>query len=306
MSRSAVISDFTAAAEIPDLLQRALREIDKPSSASAILKQLKGVVRIRPEDAEAALQDEVREGRLWEFPLMRGQKQYWHQSPVEYARACLAVRLQGSPETRSVILKAIEGKTFSGLTKAVREQLLDEMIESQKAFEVPPLVGERKPKSPRIAGYRPDPSVWLRDAFAKLSKTLNLSESEILKYAQTYIASELSDAAAYHQPSPTEHRAEQPLTGDATSQDERLLEAMRTINPQVDEGDMVLIASLRKELDVHMPGSDFDSAVLDSVRRRRFAIHRYDRPNMISEEERARMIRDDDGNFYNTISLWRN
>ena len=138
----------------------------------------------------------------------------------------------------------------------------------------------------------------------KVAKTLGASFEDVLKSAVSFASRELQDIELDKR----QLNISEPVVDVAASvsQDERLLEAMRTVNPRVDDGDAVLISTLRKELDAHMPGSDFDLAVLDAVTRRRFAIHRFDRPNLISDEERRELIRDNEGHFYNTISLWRN
>lgn len=94
-------------------------------------------------------------------------------------------------------------------------------------------------------------------------------------------------------------------SGTTVDPDERLLEAMKNLNPAVETGDMVLISELRRELDAHMPGTDFDEAILSAVARRRVAIHRFDRPHLVPDHERAQMLRDASGNYYNTVSVWR-
>ncbi len=290
----------SAAAETADMLSRVLEQSDGPQSVSQILAGLPGSVRPRPAVAEELLRREVSAGRLWRYPDVRRKPQYWNRPQPEFARLCLLRKLQEGRQPVTEVLKSVtRRKALTGVSADRIRQLLEQMIESGAAHVWPPFPGHRQTKrSPRIIScFPPDPGVYLRDAFLKIAEVLGRSREEILRSAAAVAEYELRELAI-----------ERSLPGvqPGAAQDERLLEGMRSLNPRVDDGDMVLIRDLRRELDAHMPGADFDAAVLDAVYRRRLAIHRFDRPNLITAAERSLMIRDNDGHFYNTISLWRN
>lgn len=302
-----LVHEVAVSSEIGDLLHRALQQFDGPQSASKILSKLPKASRPKPAVAEDALQQEVVVGRLWRYPDVRKKPQFWIQSPIEFARICLARELQRGPKSEKIVLKSVtKQKTLAAVSAATIQNMLSEMLRTGEAYVCPPLVGAKQTKaSPKIVSFfKPDPADYVKDALQKVAATLGNSFEDVLKSTVSFASRELQDIELDKQ----ELNVSRPAASvsGSVSQDERLLEAMRTLNPRVDDGDALLISALRKELDAHMPGKDFDLAVLEAVYRRRFAIHRYDRPNLISDEERGQMVCDEEGHYYNTISLWRN
>lgn len=81
-----------------------------------------------------------------------------------------------------------------------------------------------------------------------------------------------------------------------------LIHDATVINPRIETGDMVLISELR-EVASWMTPEEFDRTLLEGAAKRVVALHKFDRPLMISDEERAKMLTDEDGT-YNTISLY--
>lgn len=293
--------------ESVELLHRALRQLDGPQPTSTILKQLSKASCPEADLAEELLKQEVEAGRLWQYPDVKKKPQFWTQSPVEFARACLIRELQSGPKPETDIIKSVAKlKTLATVPATAIERMLSEMLQAGEAHVCPPRKGAKKPKTPSrmMSFFKPDPSDYLRDALKSVAETLGTPLEDILRSTVSFAQRELQELQLEkHDLNVTRAATKIPATA---TQDERLLEAMRAVNPRVDDGDMVLLADLRKKLDAHLPGSDFDHAVLDAVQRRRFAIHRFDRPNLISAEERAQMIHDGEGNYHNTISLWRN
>lgn len=307
MLSSTMIPNAAASCEIADLLHRALQQFDGPQSASKILGKLPKAIRPKPAVADELLQQEVAAGKLWQYPDVRKKPQFGIQSPVDFARVCLVRELRRGPKSEKAVLKSVtKQKTLATVSAAAVQQMLSEMLQTGEAYICPPLVGVKQTKaSPKIVSFfKPDPADYVKDALQKVAATLGASFEDVLKSTVSFASRELQDIELDKQ-IPNVSRTAADVSA-SSSQDERLLEAMRTVNPRVDEGDMVDIASLRKELDAHMPGADFDSAVLDAVYRQRFAIHRYDRPELKSPEERDQLLRDDNGFYHNTISLWRN
>lgn len=305
MPSSVTIPEPPAHAEIADLLHRALQQFDGPQTAAKILSKLPKASRPKPTVADDVLLQEVAAGSLWQYPDVRKKPQFWIKSPVEFARICLVRALQSGPQSEKAALKSVtKQKTLAAVPTAAIQKMLSDMLKNGEAHVCPPLVGVKRTKtSPTIVSFfKPDPADYVKDALQKVASTLGTTLEDVLKATIEFAGRELKDIKLDRQEPVTAHAA----TVASALQDERLLEAMRAVNPRVDDGDMVLLADLRKKLDAHLPGSDFDHAVLDAVQRRRFAIHRFDRPNLISAEERAQMIHDGEGNYHNTISLWRN
>ncbi|MFN8710317.1 MAG: hypothetical protein ACK526_08105 [Planctomyces sp.] len=293
--------------EIIELLRRALQQFDGPQVTAKILKLLPKASCPDADVAEELFKQEVAEGRLWQYPNAGKKAQFWIQSPIEFARACLIRELQSGPKPETDIIKSVSKlKTLSAVPATAIQKMLSEMLQAGEAHLCPPMVGVKQTKTPPriISFFKPNPADYVKDALEKVAGALGMPLEDILRTARAFASRELEELELEKQ-DPASSRTSTTAAGSET-QDERLLEAMRTVNPRVDQGDMVDIASLRRELDAHLRGSDFDAAVLDAVYRQRFAIHRYDRPQLITPEARALLLRDEDGNFYNTISLWRN
>ncbi len=306
LEREAAVKAATERESV-ELLHRALRQLDGPQPASTILKQLPRASCPEADVAEELLKQEVEAGRLWQYPDVKKKPQFWIQSPTEFARACLIRELQSGPKLETDIIKSVTKlKTLAAVPATAIERMLSEMLQAGEAHVCPPRMGAKRPKTPSrmVSFFKPDPSDYLRDALRSVAETLGSPFEDILRSTVLFAQHELQELELEKR----DLDVTRPATSNpaAVTQDERLLEAMRAVNPRVDDGDALLISALRKELDAHLPGKDFDLAVLDAVYRRRFAIHRYDRPNLISEDERSQMIRDDEGHYYNTISLWRN
>ncbi len=290
-----------------ELLRRALQQFDGPQVTAKILKQLPKASCPEANVAEGLLKQEVQRGRLWQYPNVGTKPQFWIQSPMEFARACLIRELQSGPKPEPDIIKSVSKlKTLATIQATAIERMLSEMLQAGEAHVCPPRMGSKKPNSPSrmLSFFKPDPSDYLRDALKSVAETLGTPFEDLLRSTVSFAHRELKELELEKRDLVPTHPATSIPT--AATQDERLLEAMRAVNPRVDDGDMVLLADLRKKLEAHLPGSDFDHAVLAAVQRRRFAIHRFDRPNLISTLERAQMIHDGEGNYHNTISLWRN
>jgi hypothetical protein len=290
-----------------ELLRRALQQFDGPQVTAKILKQLPKASCPDADVAEELVKQEVAEGRLWQYPDAGKRAQFWIQSPLEFARTCLIRELQSGPKLENEIIKSVSKlKTLSAVPATAIRKMLSEMLQTGEAHVCPPRFGAKKSKTTAqlVSFFKPDPSDYLRDALKSVAETLGTPFEDILRSTVSFAHRELQENELEKRNLDVT-RAAKSIPANVT-QDERLLQAMRVVNPRVDDGDALLISALRKELKAQMTGKDFDLAVLGAVYRRRFAIHRYDRPNLISEDERSQMIRDDDGHYYNTISLWRN
>jgi hypothetical protein len=282
-------------------------------------------LRVRPEVAESLLGEEVTAGRLYEYPKIRNKAQFWVRSPLEFARSLILSKLQGAPVTRTDALKVIKGKAFDGLSKQVREQLFDELFREGALYQHPPFIGAGRAPKPKFGSRRPAPSDYLRDAIRKVAVVLGLSERDALEAAVLCAHQELRllepelqqdsqaglpgaaepELSPMHEQLPVLEPSES-TTEAAPDPQELLMSAMRQVNPRVESGDMVDIIALRSSLASALPGAAFDTALLKAAAQRTLAVHRYDRPGLLQPAERDQLLQDEQGQFYNTVSLWRN
>lgn len=331
MSGSSPVSPASDNTELVELMRRVLQLTDGPRSVAQIVRDMPKSLRVRPEVAESLLVQEVTAGRLYEYPKIRNKAQFWFRSPLEFARSLILSKLQGAPVTRTDALKIIKGKAFEGLSKQVREQLFDELLQAGALYQHPPFIGTGRAPKPKFGSRRPAPSDYLCDAIRKVALVLGLSERDALEAAVLCAHQELRLLEPELQPelelqqnsqsglpnaaeadlSPTLETPpvpEPPETAGRTVPDpqELLMSAMRQVNPRVESGDMVDIIALRTSLASALPGGAFDAALLKAAEQRTLAVHRYDRPGLLQPAERDQLLQDEQGQFYNTVSLWRN
>lgn len=77
-----------------------------------------------------------------------------------------------------------------------------------------------------------------------------------------------------------------------------VIEAMKTANPAVTRGDMALISEVKRIL-----GAAADQMILEALRARQIWIHGYDRPHMLTPEQRAADLLEADGRFFNCLTI---
>jgi hypothetical protein len=337
MSGSSSVSPASDNTELVELMRRVLQLSDGPRSVAQIVRDMPKSLRVRPEVAESLLVEEVTAGRLYEYPKIRNKAQFWFRSPLEFARSLILSKLQGAPVTRTDALKVIKGKAFEGLPKQVREQLFDDLLREGALYQHPPFIGTGRAPKPKFGSRSPAPSDYLRDAIRKVAEVLGLSERDALEAAVLCAHQELrllepevqtdlelqpelelqqnsqSGLPSASEPDLSPMLETRPVPGppETTTEtvpdsQELLMSAMRQVNPRVESGDMVDIIALRSSLASDLPGAAFDAALLKAAAQRTLAVHRYDRPGLLQPAERDQLLQDEQGQFYNTVSLWRN
>ncbi len=98
-----------------------------------------------------------------------------------------------------------------------------------------------------------------------------------------------------------------PATQPAASGDAPFWDALKQISPRFRDGDMAHIPALREALAGQVAPEAVDQWISSMIDKRMLAAHRFDRPNLISPEERAKLYKDpDSGAYHNTVSAWVN
>jgi hypothetical protein len=88
--------------------------------------------------------------------------------------------------------------------------------------------------------------------------------------------------------------------------DSAILDAMRQLNPRVEQGDLVYLPHLRTALKDRFPDKvSFDRAVLALTEQRRVQLQSHPVPAQIKPAERESMIEDGSGSYYILIGLRR-
>jgi hypothetical protein len=283
-------STLPVAAEVPagetaELLLKAIRSADEPLSLAQIVKSLPRAVRPSEERASAVIGEQIERGNVFEYPPLRGHQQYWCQPRAELARRQLLRKVERGPLTQAEVLGTVRKLTLlRGMKESDLKEILAELQGQGLIHKLPSYLGGR---TPLFSSAPANPVDYVKDALQKLSKKLGVAEQEFL---DRYLPS-----AA---PGPSE-----PAEEFRAEQDDRILEAMRELDPGVDQGSMILIADLRRQLSANFPGDEFDSALLDESAAGRVCLHPTDRAALLPEEEQRALLRDENGVAYNTVTL---
>lgn len=283
----------TDLSEIAELFRKVMHQAEKPLGVRQILNELPKAVRPSEAIAESVIASEVSANRVHKFALPDGKVQFWVQPASYYARQQLLRHLERGPRSQSKLLGDVGGLVLlKSFPKAELKRVFESLQREGLAHKLPPYVGAR---TALFSASQADPADYLSDALQKLSKKLGISVQQILKSHAPESPVELSDAPAEVLPDAEE----------VTGPDERIIEAMKELDPRVMSGGMVSIADLRRQLDANLSGTEFDSALFTEAAAGRVAVHRFDRPGILSESELSVLLRDAQGNYYNTVSLGR-
>lgn len=86
---------------------------------------------------------------------------------------------------------------------------------------------------------------------------------------------------------------------------DRILATLHKVNPHVEDGELVLVRQLRHQDTLSdIAKSDFDRMMLEMFRDRLIVLSRQSTGH-VSDADRQDLVTDSQGNFYNTVALWR-
>ncbi len=267
-----------------DSLIRVIDHADQPIDLKQILQGFTSANRPAKDVALQRLRQLVEQGRLFEYPAMRGNACFLAPAARRVCEAMLAQRAARRPESKATILREV-GKLalVKSVTKAELERQFKSLLQESCIRENPPLLGTR---TPLYSHEPPRASEYVADALARLAKKLNrpvqgLFAAYQAEYQHVIHANEWSiDTTERHATI-----AQEPVAAPEQTDliDERVVEAMLELNPHVSSGDLVSIAALRRQLETALPGSEFDRAVLRESAAGRLSLHRFDRPALITD-----------------------
>lgn len=304
---------------------RTLKDAHQPESLNWVLKNVTSSLLPKPakraaETVHVLLNSAVESGLIWKYGKA-DKSLYWHSPPQDWVQKCFIQRASGSPRSRSELIGSVSKlATVSGLvSKAAVEGILKTLVSSGRIQQHPPYLGSR---TPLFCTLPVDPKDYLRRVIQQLSDKLQVNQNDLTALAAQLPAEEQN----HHLPAvettlvppsdttPAELRSgtERQLDGNTTAisstsaltDSQLILQAMHEINPQVVSGGVVALSELRKRLDFHLDKAAFDRAVLD-LARTEIAIHRDDYAGLKSSTEREALVQDDQGKYYNVVSLRR-
>jgi len=298
-------------------LVKALGSAAEPKSVNWVKDQLPRSLLPKPSSqagpmVEALLESAVQASQVWKYGKP-DKALYWHSAPKVWVQRCLLEKLTGGVKTRSgVIGPVVKLATVEGLIpKSHVEAALKELIDEGRILVHPAYIGGRA----KLLSVRPaDPADYLTRVMEQLSQKLHVSPSDLTAIAAK-LTLEDSPPEGARPAAPMPHsegmghvgtREVENSSPPSISSEEarhRILDAMLDVNPAAESGDIVSLRELRERLDNSLDKVSFDQAILELAAQEKIALHRDDFASTKTDAEREVLVRDEQGKFYNVVSL---
>jgi len=265
--------------ELAPVLVEALRRSEKPLSVIALRKQIYPPFRFSERDrrpVEELLAEQAKEGRIYEWPRYRRQRQFWTEQPEEFAARAIIRRLERGACSRTALEKDVRGK-LHGFPKSRWPQFIKRLLDEGRIFQNPPWKTKGRTK---LQASPPDPEPYLKKLVPELRKLV-----------ERFVALRVSP-----QPWVDEvwgNGPEKP-PGDLP---QRILAAIERLEPNPGAG--VTCEDLRSAPEFNSVGKEaFDRAVVELIERGAVSPHRHSGPFRLSENDRDQLVYDGGGNYY--------
>jgi len=256
---------------------RALERSSQPVSLTKLAKAIPKSVLKAKNDLPEILRQLVKDGRIRSYEARSSV--YWLPNLEDQVFARILEALSAGPMTQTDLKNKL-GSSLIGWPPPKRDEMIAQLIEAKRVYEVEPLTGNAKLLSVH-AELSPQDYIKLalHLAVTKL-KPLGFTAGQVLAAAQDLIRQELA--------------ADKPPVQ---------LERMIQLKLAAANGALVSLSELRRSLVAEIPGKTvFDQAVLRLAKSGRVALHHHDYPGSLSQEERDAMVSDEGGNYFIGIS----
>ncbi len=290
-----------------------LEKAPDPLSARQIGVRLRRRYALTERDIMALLAGEVALGRAFRYGSAEAPR-YWWGDEDAYAEALLARQLAQKPLTAVGLHRHVAAR-IPAYPLVAMMRLLEHLVGLGRLHRLP---GRPRERASRFSAVPPDPKDALERCVADFLQGL---DREVVRLEAIGIAAVRSYAAArelllghpllggpFHGP------PNAPDTGSGTCSESRrltgsvledhLLEVLRGLTRARRHGGLVAVRELREAIGDRCPDkSAFDTALGGLARSDRVWLYRHDFPASLSPAERAGMVVDGHGNYYNGVSL---
>ena len=297
-----VLGSSEAAVEAAVLDQ--LRSAPAPTPLAKIHK---GMPKRTPAEAvERAVESLVAAGRAFRFAPYRSQApRFWDRPHAEYARQVIREAIEKKPRTASDLDKAVQ-KPLADLSAARRKEIVGLLAAEGAVYQLPPLPGSR---TVRYSASPPDPADYVRTAVSRFVRAetsvakqlapLGVSPSAVRQAVLTLLGENAPQGAAVVETTSRSGAGASPEEVGAA-----VLDMVRELARDPRLGGFISLPELRERLQSRMADKDrFDRVVCELARRQVVELYPHDYPGSLSDEERARLVTDERGAFYNGLSL---
>ncbi len=288
-----------------EIIMEIIRSAAQPLTLAQIQKQYKGP-KIAKTRVKEVVEEKLIDGKLFQCSPSGKNPRYWvhdeYQQISDRLEQALTVKDQGEKELVKTVTDAL-GKVTTA--KAVKE-VLAQMRVNKRVHDHP---GKGKTPILSLRPYDALASLTLKAATLKELKGLfdRVRQANVPLDRFLHRLGELiSPPESLAQPSaPPENREElkcQPRLMDVASSEpsgenevrQLVLKAVEEAGPAVP----VSVSELRRQLPESYRATIFDDVVWDLVEKEQLFVFRHNQAGLLSESERAELLKDDKGNYY--------
>jgi hypothetical protein len=293
----------------PDLLSseeaevalRALQQSSQPMNLTNLWKAIPKSARPQKNQLAEILNELAISGQI-RAHLARSTV-YWLPSLEEQASRQMLEAFGEKPLTQTELKNKFKS-LLVGWPVTKREEMLAQLVEEKRVYELPPVTGRAKLFSTKSddPGYLRLVADHLQGELKKLSAKL-----EARGVTPEQIRAALRELLQQNFPefAPTSNLAA-PITKTRSLEEigQLILERMQRIDPAAARGALVSLTELRRSLRAEISDKEsFDQAVLRLVEQDRVALSRHVFASNLSQEERDMLVSDERGNYYVGIAL---
>ncbi|CAN5917114.1 hypothetical protein BH23PLA1_BH23PLA1_11860 [soil metagenome] len=284
--------DMTVDPDVIEVVVKALQRAEEPATASKLRGGLSGPAKTLSEPRlRNLLEVLVVNGRAHRFEPSKknGHPRYWSHDFDHYARRVVVGLLEKKGNlSRSELDKALKSPLKEPSRTQV-DQFLQDLITRREVYEWPPY---GKARASKFGATPPDPRQYFKEPIEKIVR--QLSGVGVTREQMFQAVAEILGISP-PPPSPPEPDLE-----------ERVLEQMNVIQPAAANGALVSIRDLRRSLASQISDKEtFERAIWRLVERGKAAVQRHDHPENLTDQERAELVTDGQGNYFIGIALRR-
>jgi hypothetical protein len=312
-SQFVVIAELGPDSEVAMAAREVLEKAPDPLSARQIGVRLRSRYALTEGDIMGFLAREVALGRAFRYGSAEAPR-YWWGDDDAYAEALVTRQLAQKPLTAVGLHKHVAARIPAYPLAGVM-RLLEHLVGEGRAHRLP---GRPRERASRFSAVPPDPKDALQRCVAGFLQGL---DREVVRLEAIGIGTVRSYAAARElllgHPlfgGPCHGRPNAPGTGPGPCSESRgltgnmledhILEVLRGLSRARRHGGLVAVRDLREAIGDRCPDKGaFDAALAGLARNDRLWLYRHDFPASLSPAERAGMVVDDQGNYYNGVSL---
>jgi hypothetical protein len=312
-SRFAAIAELGPDSEVAVAAREVLEKAPDPLSARQIGVRLRSRYALTEGDIMALLAGEVALGRAFRYGSAEAPRYWWGEEDA-YAEALLARQLAEKPLTAVGLHKHVAARIPAYPLAGVM-RLLEHLVGEGRVHRLP---GRSRERASRFSAVPPDPKEFLERCVAGFLKGL---DREVVRLEAIGIATVRSYEAARELLSghplfggPCHGRSNAPGIGPGPGSESRsltgsvledhILEVLRGQSLARRHGGLVAVRDLREAIGDRCPDKiAFDTALGGLAQSDRVWLYRHDFPASLSPAERAGMVVDGQGNYYNGVSL---